>query len=137
MATLPEVHFTHRVCWLRPAVLGAHARDELGISSMLGAQPVQAAFASAGSFAIGALLPLLPVFFVPPAALTWVVSGSAILFLALLGAVAAHAGGSSIGRSVARVTFWGVLAMSLTAAVGALFGTILREGTPGCETGMT
>jgi len=103
--------------------LGTHARDELGISDTLSARPVQAAFASAGSFTIGALLPLLLVFFVPREALTWTVSISSLVFLALLGAVAAHAGGSSIGKSVARVTFWGALAMALTAAVGALFGT--------------
>ena len=105
--------------------LSAHARDELGISDTLSARPVQASFASAGSFTVGAVLPLLLVFFVPRAALTWVVSGSSLLFLALLGAVAAHAGGSSIGKSVVRVTFWGALAMALTAAVGALFGTTL------------
>lgn len=103
--------------------LGTHARDELGISDTLSARPVQAAFASAGSFTVGAVLPLLLVFFVPRAALTWSVTGSSLLFLALLGAVAAHAGGSSIGRSVVRVTFWGALAMALTAAVGAWFGT--------------
>jgi vacuolar iron transporter family protein len=103
--------------------LGTHARDELGISETLSARPVQAAFASAGSFTIGAVLPLLLVFFVPREALTWTVSISSLIFLALLGAVAAHAGGSSIGKSVARVTFWGALAMALTAAVGALFGT--------------
>jgi VIT1/CCC1 family predicted Fe2+/Mn2+ transporter len=105
--------------------LGAHARDELGISDTLSARPVQAAFASAGSFTVGAVLPLLLVFFVPRPALSWTVSGGSLLFLALLGAVAAHAGGSSIGKSVARVTFWGALAMALTAAVGALFGTTL------------
>ncbi|HRH97736.1 MAG TPA: VIT family protein [Prosthecobacter sp.] len=105
--------------------LSAHARDELGISDTLSARPVQAAFASAGSFIAGAVLPLLLVFFVPRAALTWSVSVSSLLFLALLGAVAAHAGGSSIGKSIARVTFWGALAMALTAAVGALFGTTL------------
>ena len=103
--------------------LGSHARDELGISDTLSARPVQAAFASAGSFTIGAVLPLALVFLVPRGALTWTVSASSLFFLALLGAVAAHAGGSSIGRSVARVTFWGALAMALTAAVGALFGT--------------
>jgi VIT1/CCC1 family predicted Fe2+/Mn2+ transporter len=103
--------------------LGAHARDELGISDTLSARPVQAAFASAGSFTVGAVLPLLLVFIVPREALTWVVSGSSLLFLAVLGAVAARAGGSSLGRSVVRVTFWGALAMALTAAVGALFGT--------------
>jgi VIT1/CCC1 family predicted Fe2+/Mn2+ transporter len=105
--------------------LGAHARDELGISGTLSARPVQAAFASAGSFTIGAALPLLLVFVTPRAALTWTVSGSSLLFLALLGAVAARAGGSPIGKSVARVTFWGALAMALTAAVGAVFGTTL------------
>ena len=105
--------------------LGAHAQDELGVSDILSARPVQAAFASAGSFTVGAVLPLLLVFLVPRAALTWTVSGSSLLFLALLGAVAAHAGGSSIGKSVARVTFWGALAMALTAGVGALFGGAL------------
>jgi VIT1/CCC1 family predicted Fe2+/Mn2+ transporter len=105
--------------------LSAHARDELGISDTLTARPVQAAFASAGSFIAGAVLPLLLVFFVPQAALTWSVSVSSLLFLALLGAVAARAGGSPIGNSVIRVTFWGALAMALTAGVGAMFGTTL------------
>lgn len=103
--------------------LGAHARDELGISETLSARPIQAAFASAGSFVVGALLPLLLVFVAPLATLTWTVSGSSLVFLALLGAVAARAGGSPIGKSVARVTFWSALAMALTAAVGAIFGT--------------
>lgn len=102
--------------------LGAHARDELGISDALSARPVQAAFASAGSFTVGAALPLLLVFIVPHAALTWSVSGGSLLFLGLLGAVAAGTGGSSIAKSVVRVTFWGALAMALTAAVGTLFG---------------
>lgn len=105
--------------------LGAHARDELGISDTLSARPVQAAFASAGSFAVGALLPLVLIFVVPRVALTWSVSGGSLLFLALLGAVAAYAGGSPVWKSVARVTFWGALAMALTAAVGALFGAQL------------
>ncbi len=104
--------------------LGAHARDELGISDSLSARPVQAAFASAGSFMVGAILPLLLVFIVPRPALIWTVSGSSLLFLVLLGSVAARVGGSSVWRSVARVTFWGALAMALTAAVGALFGTM-------------
>jgi vacuolar iron transporter family protein len=102
--------------------LGAHARDELGISDTLSARPVQAAFASAGTFAVGAALPLLLVLVVPANALVWTVSGSSLLFLALLGALAARAGGSPVGTSVARVTFWGALAMALTAGVGALFG---------------
>ncbi len=105
--------------------LGAHARDELGISDTLSARPVQAAFASAGTFAVGAALPLLLVLFVPRYALVWTVSGSSLLFLALLGALAARAGGSPVWRSVARVTFWGALAMALTAGVGALFGATL------------
>lgn len=102
--------------------LGAHARDELGISDTLSARPVQAAFASAGTFAVGAALPLLLVIAVPPPALVWTVSCGSLVFLALLGALAARAGGSPIWRSVARVTFWGALAMALTAGVGALFG---------------
>ncbi len=102
--------------------LGAHARDELGISDTLSARPVQAAFASAGTFAVGAALPLLLVLAVPPPALVWTVSCGSLVFLALLGALAARAGGSPIWRSVARVTFWGALAMALTAGVGALFG---------------
>lgn len=105
--------------------LGAHARDELGISDTLSARPVQAAFASAGTFAVGAALPLLLVLVVPVTTLVWVVSGSSLFFLALLGVLAARAGGSPIGRSVARVTFWGALAMALTAGVGALFGATL------------
>jgi VIT1/CCC1 family predicted Fe2+/Mn2+ transporter len=105
--------------------LGAHARDELGISDTLAARPVQAAFASACSFTVGAALPLLLVFFVPLSALVWVVSGSSLAFLALLGALAARAGGSPVLKSVVRVTFWGALAMGLTAGVGALFGAKL------------
>ncbi len=105
--------------------LGAHARDELGISDTLSARPVQAAFASAGTFAVGAALPLLLVLLVPRSALVWTVSGSSLLFLALLGSLAARAGGSPVWRSVARVTFWGALAMALTAGVGALFGATL------------
>jgi VIT1/CCC1 family predicted Fe2+/Mn2+ transporter len=102
--------------------LGAHARDELGISDALSARPVQAAMTSACSFAVGAALPLLLVILVPPAALVCTVSLSSLAFLALLGALAARAGGSPVGNSVARVTFWGALAMALTAGVGALFG---------------
>lgn len=103
--------------------LAAHARDELGISEILTARPVQAALASAGTFAVGAALPLLLVLFVPASALAWSVSASSLFFLALLGSLAARAGGAPVLRSVVRVTFWGALAMALTAAVGALFGT--------------
>ena len=102
--------------------LGAHARDELGISDALTARPVQAALASTGSFAAGAVLPLLIVILVPVSALMWTVSDSSLLFLALLGSLAARAGGASVIVAAARVTFWGSLAMALTAGVGALFG---------------
>ena len=102
--------------------LGAHARDELGISDTLAARPVQAALASAATFAIGAALPLLVVLLFPLSALVWAVSGCSLLFLALLGALSAYAGGAPILTSTARVTFWGALAMALTAGVGALFG---------------
>ena len=102
--------------------LGAHARDELGISETLSARPVQAALASAATFAVGAALPLLIVFLVPARSLVWAVSGSSLFFLALLGALAARVGGSPVGRSVVRVAFWGALAMALTAGVGKLFG---------------
>ena len=102
--------------------LGAHARDELGISDTLTARPVQAALASAVSFSVGAVLPLLIALVVPVSALMWAVSGSSLLFLALLGSLAARAGGASVITAAARVTFWGALAMALTAGVGALFG---------------
>ncbi len=102
--------------------LGAHARDELGISDTLSARPVQAAMASAATFAVGAAMPLLLVVVAPASSLVWMVSGSSLFFLALLGSLAAHAGGSSIMKAAFRVTFWGALAMALTAGVGALFG---------------
>lgn len=105
--------------------LGAHAREELGISENLTARPVQAALASAGSFAVGAALPLILVLFVPLSRLVWTVSLSSLVFLAVLGALAAHAGGSAIWISVARVTFWGALAMAVTASVGMFFGATL------------
>jgi len=104
--------------------LGAHGRDELGISETLTARPVQAALASAGTFAVGAALPLLMVLVFPVAALMWGVAGSSLLFLALLGLLAARAGGAPVIASVMRVTFWGALAMALTAGVGALFGVV-------------
>ena len=102
--------------------IGAHARDELGISEILAARPVQAALASAGTFAVGAVLPLLVVLLFPVSALLWAVSGSSLLFLALLGSLAARAGGASVITAAARVTFWSALAMAVTAGVGALFG---------------
>lgn len=102
--------------------LGAHARDELGISDTLAAKPVQAALASAGTFAVGAALPLVMVLVLPASVLMWGLAVSALSFLALLGLLAARAGGSSVKASVARVTFWGAMAMALTAGVGTLFG---------------
>ena len=102
--------------------LGAHARDELGISETLTSRPIQAALASAGTFSVGAVLPLLVVLLVPISALMWAVSASSLLFLALLGSLAARAGGASVMTSAIRVTFWGALAMALTAGVGFLFG---------------
>ena len=102
--------------------LGAHARDELGISETLAARPVQAAFASAGTFAVGAALPLLIVVLFPISTVLWAVSGSSLLFLALLGSLSARAGGAPVISATLRVTFWGALAMALTAGVGALFG---------------
>jgi len=105
--------------------LGAHARDELGISEALSARPVQAAIASAATFAAGAALPLLVVLATPLRWIAWAVSGSSMIFLVLLGALSAYAGGAPMLRSIVRVTFWGALAMALTAGVGALFGTPL------------
>lgn len=102
--------------------LAAHARDELGISDMLSAKPIQAALASAATFAVGAALPLLVVVLVPQSLLMWIVAASSLLFLAILGSLAANAGGASMMKSATRVTFWGALAMALTAGVGALFG---------------
>lgn len=102
--------------------LGAHGREELGISEMLTARPVQAALASAGTFAVGAVLPLAVVLLVPVPVLMWAVAVSSILFLALLGSLAARAGGASVMTAAARVTFWGACAMALTAGIGALFG---------------
>ncbi|NMM15086.1 MAG: VIT family protein [Rhodoferax sp.] len=102
--------------------LGAHGRDELGISETLTARPVQAALASAATFSVGAVLPLLVVLLVPVSVLMGAVAGSSLLFLALLGALAGRVGGASVLTAAVRVTFWGALAMALTAGVGALFG---------------
>jgi len=102
--------------------LAAHGRDELGITDTLAAQPVQAALASAATFAVGALLPLLMVLLLPVSALMWGLAASSLLFLALLGLLAAQAGDAPVIASVTRVTFWGALAMGVTAGVGTLFG---------------
>src|SRR6202166_3271730 len=105
--------------------IGAHARDELGITEMLRARPIQASLASALSFAVGAAMPLLTTALVPEASLIVLVPGTSLLFLALLGALAAGAGGAGVAVGAIRGTFWGALAMGLTAGVGALFGTVV------------
>ena len=104
--------------------LGAHARDELGISETLRARPIQAALASAASFGVGAAMPLVVTAIAPVASLIYVVSGTSLFFLALLGGLAAHVGGARVTVGAIRVTFWGALAMAITAGVGALFGTL-------------
>jgi VIT1/CCC1 family predicted Fe2+/Mn2+ transporter len=104
--------------------LGAHARDELGITDTLSARPMQAALTSAGSFAVGAAMPLLAVAAVSGPSLIAVVSATSLMFLAILGAVAARVGGASVGVGAMRVTFWGALAMALTAGAGSLFGAV-------------
>jgi VIT1/CCC1 family predicted Fe2+/Mn2+ transporter len=106
--------------------VGAHARDELGISETLRARPIQAAWASAGSFAVGSALPLLVTAMAPAASLIPLVSGTSLVFLALLGGLAARAGGASVTLGAIRVTFWGALAMGVTAGVGSLFGALAR-----------
>jgi VIT1/CCC1 family predicted Fe2+/Mn2+ transporter len=105
--------------------IGAHARDELGMSKKLRARPVQAALTSASSFAVGAAMPLIVTALAPEATLIIFVSGTSLLFLVLLGAAAARVGGSRVMPSMMRVTFWGALAMGITASVGALFGTVV------------
>lgn len=105
--------------------LGAHARDELGISEISTARPVQAALTSAATFAFGASMPLLMVLISPAALLVPIVSVASLGFLAALGAIGAKAGGADVLRATARVTFWGALAMGLTAGIGALFGTVV------------
>lgn len=102
--------------------LAAHARDELGLSMTMQARPVQAALSSALTFSVGALLPLLTVLVFPVASLLYVIPTSALVFLMLLGGLAAQAGGASIIKGAYRVAFWGALAMGLTTAVGAVFG---------------
>src|SRR5882724_7238185 len=97
--------------------LGAHARDELGISEALVARPIQAALASAGSFAVGAAMPLLVTAIAPEASLIYLLSGTSLFFLALLGGLAAHVGGAGVSAGAIRVTFWGALAMGITAGV--------------------
>ena len=102
--------------------LGAHARDELGISQTHSARPIQAALASAGSFSVGAAMPLLVTAVAPGAGLMPLVAVASLMFLALLGALAARAGGAGMAVGAMRVAFWGALAMGVTTGVGALFG---------------
>ena len=102
--------------------LGAHARDEIGISENVNAQPIQAAFYSAGTFTVGAALPLLVALLIPGNLLIYAVAILSLVFLALLGGLAARAGGASVTVGASRVAFWGALAMALTAGVGRLFG---------------
>ena len=104
--------------------LAAHARDELGVSDTSAARPVQAALASAGTFALGAAVPLSTVLVAPAGALIPVVTATSIALLALLGGFGAYAGGAPVARAALRVTFWGALAMALTAGVGAAFGAV-------------
>ncbi len=105
--------------------LGAHARDELGISEVHRARPIQAALWSAASFAVGAALPLVLTIAAPEKSLIALVAGGTLVFLALLGGIAARVGGAGIMLGALRVTFWGALAMASTAGVGALFGTVM------------
>jgi vacuolar iron transporter family protein len=104
--------------------LAAHARDELGISEATTARPVQAALASAASFAVGAVFPLLMAVVSPISWLTPVVAVGSLVFLAVLGAVGARTGGAGVLRATVRVTFWGALAMAVTAGIGKLFGVV-------------
>ena len=105
--------------------LSAHARDELGITDELRARPIQAALASAVAFAVGAIVPILPALFAPSESVSFVITLITLLTLAVLGALAAYAGGASLARGALRVTFWGALAMGVTALVGKLIGTSL------------
>lgn len=105
--------------------LGAHARDELGISAITTARPVQAALASAATFSVGAAAPLVLVLVSPANALIPIVSVGSLLFLSLLGAIGAKAGGAGLLRPTIRVTFWGAFAMGLTAGIGAVFGKVV------------
>lgn len=118
----PELASAVAVQLMSKDALGAHARDELGISEVMTARPIQAALTSAATFAAGAALPLIAVILVPPAMLIPAVSIASLLFLALLGALGARVGGANVVKGAARVAFWGAAAMALTAGIGALIG---------------
>jgi len=102
--------------------LGAHARDELGLSDVVAARPLQAAMASAAAFTVGAAAPLATAWLAPAGSVAWVVAAASLVFLLVLGALSAYTGGAAMPRAIARVTFWGALAMALTAGVGRVFG---------------
>ena len=121
-----EVDLAHQVAdqLMAKDALGAHARDELGISEFTTARPIQAALTSAATFAVGAAMPLAMVLLMPSSFLVAGVSVASLIFLALLGAIGARAGGANVARATLRVTFWGALAMALTAGIGAIFGTV-------------
>ncbi len=108
---------------MRKDALEAHAREELGISEITTARPIVAALTSALTFAVGAMMPLAMVWLAPANQLVWIVSAASLLFLALLGAIGAKAGGADVMKATIRVTFWGAFAMALTAGIGALVGT--------------
>lgn len=120
----PELARQVAVQFTAKDALAAHARDELGRSELLDARPVQAALASAATFAVGAALPLVAAWLAPAAYLAWVVASASLACLAGLGGIAAAAGGADAVRGALRVTFWGALAMALTAGVGSLFGVV-------------
>jgi vacuolar iron transporter family protein len=105
--------------------LGSHARDELGLSEMHSARPIQAGLASAATFAVGAALPLLIAWLSPLPSMILLVAASSLLFLALMGGIAARVGGANMFTGAARVAFWGAIAMAITAAIGAAFGTVV------------
>ncbi len=121
----PELAKQVAVQLMAKDALAAHARDELGISEMITVRPIQAALTSAVTFAVGAALPLLTVVISPVAYLIPVVAGTSLVFLALLGILAAYTGGAPVVAGAVRVTFWGAIAMALTAGVGHLFGAVI------------
>jgi VIT1/CCC1 family predicted Fe2+/Mn2+ transporter len=110
---------------MRKDALGAHARDELGISEVTTARPIQAALTSAATFAVGAAMPLAMILLMPRSFLVVGVSIASLIFLAVLGAIGARIGGANVARATVRVSFWGALAMALTAGIGAIFGTVV------------
>ncbi len=120
----PDLALQVAVQLMAKDALGAHARDELGISEATTARPIQAALTSAATFAVGAFLPLLIVFLAPASALIPSVSASSLIFLGALGAIGARTGGAAMLKPVVRVVFWGAVALAITAGIGAVFGTV-------------